>query len=194
MEKRTDQLISFLKEIEKFNSIERATYTSSNKKETDAEHSWHLAMFLVIFEKELPKGADMVKMLKLALMHDLVEIYCGDTFLFDKEARKGKKERESVAARKLFSKLPEDLNIEFNSLFNEYNEAATKESKIVKSFDKLQAILQNICSNGRAWKKDNITFDDVNSVKRNFMEHDRNILEIYEKLMQEASKSNIFKD
>src|SRR3989344_203846 len=137
MEDRIDKILSFLQEIEKYKTIEREMFTSNlNRVESDAEHSWHVAMFLLLFEKELPENLDMKKMLKLALMHDLVEIYAGDTFAFDKEKQATKKEREFKSARKLFSQLPEDLNKEFMGLFDEYEEAKTSEGKIVKSFDK----------------------------------------------------------
>ncbi|MCK5234926.1 MAG: HD domain-containing protein, partial [Candidatus Aenigmarchaeota archaeon] len=104
MDDRIDRILSFLQEIEKYKTVERKMYCSDlNRVESDAEHSWHIAMFLLLFEKELPDGLDIKKMLKLALMHDLVEIYAGDTFAFDKEHQKTKNERELQSANKLFS-------------------------------------------------------------------------------------------
>ena len=125
-------------------------------------------------------------MLKLALMHDLVEIYAGDTFAYDKQNQATKKERESKAAAKLFSQLPEDLSKEFMNLFDEYEEIQTKEAKFVKSFDKIQPILQNLCSSGKSWQKHKITFSDIDQYKRKYVEHNDLILEIYEKLLNDA--------
>src|SRR3989338_476599 len=103
MAERDSKILSFLKEIEKFKLIERRVYCSDLKrKESDAEHSWHLAMFIILFEKDIAKNLDIAKMLKMALIHDLVEIYAGDTFAFDKEGQKTKKERELMAGQKLF--------------------------------------------------------------------------------------------
>ncbi len=187
MENRVDKILAFLQEIEKYKTVEREMFCSNlNRAESDAEHSWHIAMFLILFESDLPKDIDMKKMLKLALMHDLVEIYAGDTFAYDKQNQATKKERESKAAKKLFSQLPKDLNKEFMNLFNEYEEIKTKEAEIVKSFDKIQPILQNLCSSGKSWQKHKITFSDIDQYKRKYVEHNDLILGIYEKLLNDA--------
>lgn len=186
-EGRTDKILSFLKEIEKYKTIERKIPCSKlDRPESDAEHSWHMAMFLILFEKDLPATLDMTKMLKLALIHDLAEIYAGDPFTFDEAARINKKEREAEAAKKLFSQLPCDLEEEMMELFNEYEECATKEAKIVRSFDKIQPILQNLCSEGKSWKDYGITYEMIDGLKRKEVEHNEIILEAYEKLMKEG--------
>lgn len=192
MESGIDKLLAFLKEIEKFKGVERRVLRSDKKRrETAAEHSWHMAVFLLLFEKELPKGLDFGKMLKMALIHDLPEIYAGDTFLFDKEARKSQKEREMKAAERLFSKLPEDMRKEFAGLFLEFEEGETREAKFVKSFDKLHPILQNILSDGSAWKEHGVKYRDVDDYKRKYMTHNDLILGLYEKLMKEAKDRNL---
>jgi putative hydrolase of HD superfamily len=192
MQNRVDKILAFLQEIEKYKTIEREMFCSNlNRAESDAEHSWHIAMFLILFENDLPQDIDMKKMLKLALMHDLVEIYAGDTFAYDKQNQATKKERESKAAKKLFSQLPKDLNKEFMNLFDEYEEIKTKEAKIVKSFDKIQPILQNLCSSGKSWQKHKITFSDIDQYKRKYVEHNDLILGIYEKLLNDARDKNL---
>lgn len=192
MNSRIDKLLSFLKEIEKYKTVEREMFTSNlDRPESDAEHSWHVAMFLLLFRKELPKDLDFIKMLKFALMHDLIEIYAGDTFAFDKSGRNSKKEREINAAKKLFSQLPEDLQKEFIDLFDEYEEAKSKEVQIVRSFDKIQPILQNICSKGKSWKKHNVKYKDIDDYKRKYMIHNDVIFKIYNKLLEEAKDKNL---
>ena len=192
MDNRINKILSFLQEIEKYKTVEREVWCSNlDRAESDAEHSWHVAMFLLLFEKELPENLDLKRMLKLALMHDLVEIYAGDTFAFDKKNRATKKQREFQSSKKLFSQLPKDLNKEFIDLFEEYEEAKTSEAKIVKSFDKIQPILQNLCSNGKSWKKHSITLSDIDEYKRRHMEHNSFILEIYEKLLDDAIKRSL---
>src|SRR3989344_2369976 len=183
---RSDKILEFLKEIEKFKYIERKVYSSDLRPENDAEHSWHLAMFLILFEKDLPEGLDMAKMLKLALMHDLVEIYAGDVSTFDKEGRQGKKEREVKAAKKLFLQLPKDLEGDFTKLFEEYEEQKTPEAKMVKAFDKIQPLLLNICSKGESWKRHDVSIEDIHKVKKKFVEHDELLLSLYNKLLDEA--------
>lgn len=187
---RKKQLLEFLKEIEKFKSIERHIYLDNGRKENDAEHTWHVAMFLLLFQNDLPKDLDFIKMLKMVLIHDLCEIYAGDTFFFDKD-KGNKKERESNAAKKLFSKLPGDLQEEFIKLFSEYHACETKEAKFVSSFDKLQPILQNIVTKGKSWKKYNINYEMLSSKKEVYMKHDKFIMEIYNSLLKEIRDKNL---
>jgi len=192
MDSRVDKLIFFLKEIDKCKVIERRIWcTGLNHVESDAEHSWHVAMFLILFEKDLPKDLDFARMLKLALIHDLVEVYTGDTFAYDKEGRESKKEREAKSAEKLFSLLPEDLQKDFNALLNEYEEKKTRESQFVHSFDKIQPILQNLITNGKTWKTHNVKYKDIDNYKRNMMTHNNLMLEVYEKLLSEAKSKGI---
>lgn len=186
MKSRIDILLDFLKEIEKMNCIERKTFHSDMKRpESDAEHCWHLAMFLILFQKDLPK-MDLLKTLKMVLIHDLVKIYAGDTFLFDNHRRKTQKAREKRAAKKLFSKLPNDLEKEFTNLFDEFEAIKTKESKIAKSLDKIQPIMQGILAGGVLWKKYKITESLIRDHKHKYMLHDPTILSLYQKLIQEA--------
>lgn len=194
MTNRTTQIISFLKEIEKYKTIEREMYCSNTeRKESDAEHSWHVAMFIMLFKKELRDNLDTERMLKLALMHDLVEIYAGDTFAYDDEHKKSKKERELAASVKLFSQLPDDLEQEFIELFNEYEDTSTNEAKIVKSFDKIQPIIQNLSSEWKSWKEHNICIADIDNYKRKHMLHNSFILEVYEEIMKEVRNSWLIK-
>lgn len=192
MNKRTAKLLSFLKEIEKLKLIERQTYLSSYRRENDAEHSWHVAMFIVLFEKDFP-GFNTKKMLKMALVHDLVEIYAGDTFSFDHVARMDKEEREKKAAKKLFGKLPRNLQKEFRNLFEEYENRRTKEAKLVQSFDKIQPILQGIASNGRMWKEKKITLKHIDDYKHDYILKDNKITSLYNGLLKEALRKKLLK-
>jgi len=191
MPSRIEKIIDFLKEIDKFKYIERRIGLSKRARpETDAEHSWHLAMFVILFEKEF-KSLDITKTLKIALTHDLVEIYAGDTYTFDYEGKKSQREREIKAAKKLFTKLPKDLEKEFMDFFLDYEDGRSEEGKLARAFDKIQPILQNILVNGRNWKKQKISFEDVNNLKKKFMIHDKKILKIYNRLMEEVKEKKL---
>ncbi len=187
MAERINEILTFLKEIEKLKTIQRVNIISKEgRRESDAEHSWHLAMFFILFEKELPLGLDFTKVLKLCLIHDLPEIYAGDTFAFDAVAVSTQKERESKAAADLFSLLPSDLRDHFTDLWNEYEAAVTKEAQFVKSFDKMQPILQHLCTEGKAWKERKMRYEQVDHHKRTHMTHSDFTLDVYERLMKEA--------
>ena len=186
MNKRVEKIVSFIKEIEKFKNISRETYTSGERKESDAEHSWHLAISLMLLEKDLEEKFDILRAIKMALIHDLVEIYSGDTFAYDYKGRESKKAREDAAAKKLFGLLPEDIEKEWHELWNEFEENKTKEAKIVTSIDKIHPIFQNICSNGKGWKEHNVKPEEIDNYKRKLMEHNKIIKEIYESAFNEA--------
>jgi len=193
MNQRILKIINFLKEIEKYKTIEREIFISNlERKESDAEHTWHSAMILFLLEKEL-KSIDTLKAFKMVLIHDLIEIYAGDTFAFDKEGRKSKKVREEKAAKKLFSQLPDDLRKELYELWKEYEKGITPESKIIKAIDKIQPILSNLCSEGKAWKIKKVTYKDVDDYKRRFIEKNKVIKEIYEELLKEAKERKIIR-
>ena len=154
---RLNKLVDFVKEIQKLKLVQRRIILSDKKTmESSAEHSWEIATYLILFRKELPEGLDIERALKISLAHDLVEIYAGDVLAFDKKKRIGKEKREEEAAIKLFSKLPKDLEEEFMGLHEEYCKGETKESKVVKSFDKIQTIIQNIEAGGQSWKDNNV--------------------------------------
>ncbi len=189
---RLSKLVRFLKEIEKLKLVQRRVMVSSKKRwESSAEHSWDLAMWVWILSPDLPKGLDLLRTLKLVLMHDLVEIYAGDTFFFDHAARKTKKAREDKAAKKLFKQAPPELKKELEKLWLEFESGRTKEAKVAKSVDRLQPILQNILTGGVSWKKNHITGEFIHAHKREHMQHERSISQLYDVLIQEAKKAKL---
>ncbi len=190
MNERLEQLLEFAKTIEKFKTIERQMYCSNGKRENDAEHSWHLGMLVMLFDKELPQEADRLTMLKMALMHDLIEVYSGDTFAFDKEAQKTKKEREQAAARKLFAQLPDDLRTEFEQLYSAYENSSTTEGQLMKALDKIQPTIQNLCTEGRSWKENKITYEQVEKYKLPLMKNEF-LRELYNRIMNEAKERKL---
>ncbi|MDO8649768.1 MAG: HD domain-containing protein [Candidatus Berkelbacteria bacterium] len=190
----TKALVDFLKEIEQLQRVKRIIDREDGSQENTAEHSWHVAMFVLMLGNEVDPKADMARMLKLALIHDLVEIYAGDTYMFDEKARENKEERELEAAKRLFSQLPKDKATEYWQLFEEFESLKTVEAKIVKSFDYIQPLMQNIIHNGATWQKRRLTAKMNDDKKRPTMIHNRKVLEIYEALHQEALGRKLFID
>ncbi len=188
--KNIKKKLQFLEEIEKFKKIERGNYFSDQTRgETDAEHTWHLVMFLLVFEDELPREIDKVKLLKMASVHDLAEIYAGDEFfLTGKLAKKDKQRKELNAAKKLFSKLPDEQAREFMLLFREYEERKTTEAQIVAAFDKIQAIHQNISSGWLTYKKHSLSIEKIKEYHKTPMEYNNLTALIYKLIFEEAKK------
>jgi putative hydrolases of HD superfamily len=184
---RVEQLMHFLREIDKLKNVERKIHTSTLKRyESTAEHSWHLAMFVLLLHTELPSDLDLFKMVKLALVHDLVEIYAGDTMPFNEDEMATKHERELAAAKKLFALLPSDFQEEFMGLFWEYENTNTPEAKFVCSFDKLQAVQQCVIVKGKPYEENNLVYSDIDGYTRPQVEHNAVLLSLYEKLLKEA--------
>lgn len=165
MTKRTRKIIEFLKVADKLKSVERRVHTASGRPENSAEHSWHLALAVWLLQDTVPFKLNLERALKTALVHDLVEIYAGDTFFFDQKAKRGQKKRERRAANRLFSQLPNPLAKELRELWRGYESGKTPEAKIVKALDKIMAVMQNIITDGSGWKKHRISYADLQTHK-----------------------------
>jgi len=189
---RLDQIITFLKEIEKLKLVEREIYLSNRvRKENNAEHSWHMCMILMLLEKEL-KDFDLLKTYKMLLIHDLVEIYAGDVCAFDpKKDLVGKGKKEEKAAEKLFSLLPDDLKTELKQLWQEYETKVTKEAKLAQAIDKLSAELQQIVSGGKSLKEWKVTHQQVFDYKREYIESHEATKKMMERINEELLKIDL---
>lgn len=154
-------------EVDKLKQIFRQNVvTGTVRNESDAEHSWHLALMAVILSEYYPgENKNILKAVKMALIHDLVEIYAGDTFCYDENAHIDKEAREQRAAEKLFNMLPADQTGEMWSLWREFEEAGTAEARFAVCLDRLQPLLLNYYTNGHTWKKPGVTSEKV--LKRN---------------------------
>lgn len=157
---RIEKQMKFLYEIDKCKDIFRQSLVLNKRRENDAEHSWHMAMVALIIKDYFIYDFVLERALKLILVHDLVEIYAGDTPAFG-PAREDKFEIELESAKKLFSLLPEDQEKEFLNLWLEFEKCETTEAKFANVCDKYQGFMQNLTSDGHTWKKFDVTMDKV---------------------------------
>ncbi len=164
---RLGKQLEFITEVDKLKRILRQTFvTVDHTQENDAEHSWHLAvMTLLLSEYSNDKNLDVLKVVKMVLIHDMIEIYAGDTFCYDSDAGKDKKERELAAAKKIFAYLPPDQASDFRSAWDEFEDVQTSEAKFAAAMDRLQPLLLNFSTNGEAWRKHGVTRSQV--IQRN---------------------------
>jgi putative hydrolase of HD superfamily len=155
---RLSRQIDFLVLADRLKDIFRQTVnTKTRRQENDAEHSWHLAlMSLILYEYLDEKGVNLLKVMKMLLIHDLVEIFAGDTFCYDVEGVKGQLKRENGAAEKMFPILPSDQAKELRALWDEFVEMKTPEARYAAALDRLQPLLLNYNTEGHAWKKHGI--------------------------------------
>lgn len=162
---RLHRQLDFLIEIDKAKSVLRQSYVcDGSRKENDAEHMWHLALFVLVLAEHANSAIDVLRVLKMVLVHDIVEIDAGDTYIYDTASRTTQEERESKAADRLYGLLPTDQAAELRAVWEEFEERHTPESKFAAAVDRLQPVLLNIASEGRAWRDHGITDDRVREV------------------------------
>ncbi len=154
--------IEFLLELDKAKSIVRRSYvTDGSRRENDAEHMWHLALFVLVLAEHADEPLDVVRVLKMVLVHDIVEIDAGDTFLYDDDLRVSKVERELAAAERLYGLLPDDQAAELREIWDEFEAKASPEARFAASIDRLQPVLLNLATEGRTWREHGLTADRV---------------------------------
>lgn len=158
--------IEFIKEIDKMKTTLRQNVViGTNRNENDAEHSWHLAVMAILLFEYSTESVDMLRVIKMVLIHDLVEIDAGDTFCYDQKGYEDKDEREQKAAKRVFNILPAEQAEEIMSLWQEFEALSTPEARFAACLDRLQPLILNYNTNGHTWNKHGITSDKV--LKRN---------------------------
>lgn len=162
MEERLKRQIEFILEADKMKNIFRQNIVLDRSKyENDAEHSWHFALMAMVLSEYTDEEVDLLRVLKMALIHDIVEIYAGDTFAYNAKENINKKQRENEAADKIFGILPDDINKEYRQLWEEFDEAKTPDAVFAASIDRLQPFLLNANTQGYTWQKNCVSADAV---------------------------------
>lgn len=153
MNERLKKQLEFALEIDKEKNIFRQTHLSGyGRNENDAEHAWHMAIMAYLLREYSNQEIDIAKVMLMCLIHDVVEIDAGDTYAYDAEAQKTKKEREDAAKERIFSLLPHDQRDELVALFDEFEEFQTPEAKFAHAMDNLQPLMLNSSNNGADWQ------------------------------------------
>ena len=166
-----EKQISFIMELDKIKKITRQTYLSDgSRKENDAEHSWHLALMTFVLADYANEPVDVLKTMKMVLLHDVIEIDAGDTYAYDTEGNKTKRERELKAADRIFGLLPEAQQKEYRGLWDEFEAMETAEAKFANMLDKVQPLLLNNASDGKSWVEHGVKESQV--LARNSRTHE----------------------
>ncbi len=160
---RLGRQIAFILEVDKLKEIFRQTLlTQSRRRENDAEHSWHLCLVVIVLAEHANQpDLDVLRVLKMLIIHDIVEIDAGDTFAYDTARMADQHEREAIAADRLFGLLPEDQAREFRALWDEFEARATPEAKFAAGCDRFQPMLLNLHTEGASWRAHGVTHDQV---------------------------------
>lgn len=186
--------IEFIKEIDKLKYIQRKTkLINSDRNENDAEHSWHLAVMAIVLAEHSNVPVDILKVVKMVLIHDIVEIDAGDTFIYDTQKAHTNTDEERLAANRIFGMLPKDQAEELIAIWEEFEAGITAESKFARAMDRLEPLLQNTSNNGGTWQEFGVTFDKVHHKKSVIKEGSTAIWDFAEALIEESVVKGILK-
>lgn len=159
---RLARQIAFLIECDRLKEVFRRTLNSQSRRhENDAEHSWALCLFVITLAEHSNTPIDVLRVLKMVILHDLVEIDVGDTFAYDPVGRMDQHAREARAADRIFGLLPDDQAQEFRALWDEFEAQETPEAKFAMTVDRLQPMLLNCLTEGAAWQRHGVTRQQV---------------------------------
>lgn len=163
MNERLNRQIEFIREIDKLKTIYRQSYLmDKSRHENDAEHTWHITLMAWLLEEHLDqRKVNLLRVMKMLLVHDLVEIDAGDTFAYDEKGQEGKFEREMAAAKRIFGLLPVDQRDEMLALWLEFEQRETLESRYAAAMDRIQPLLHNYFTGGKAWQEHGVAADRV---------------------------------
>ena len=165
---RFRQQIEFIIEVDKLkNVLRRTVLMDRSRRENSAEHSWHIALtVLILSEYAKDSDVDLFRVMKILLVHDLIEIDAGDTYCYDDQGRQDQARREKTAADRIFNLLPADQAKTLRELWDEFEERKTPESRFANALDRLQPFLHNYVTEGQIWQENNIKSDQVKSRMR----------------------------
>ncbi len=178
----------FIVEADKLKEVFRQTLvTQSRRSENSAEHSWHFALMVItLAEHSNHRPLDVLRILKMVLIHDLVEIDAGDTFAYDVVNMADQHEREARAADRIFGLLPADQAAEFRALWDEFESKQTPESRFAAACDRFHPMLLNCLTEGHAWRKHGVTHDKVLARNAHVADGSRTIWEYAVRMIDEA--------
>ena len=193
MDERLKKQLEFVYELDKLKSINRQTYIADGSKhENDAEHSWHLALMCMLLSEYSNQEIDVLKTMSMVLIHDAVEVDAGDTYAYDETGNLSKREREVKAAERIFNILPEEQGKKVRALWDEFEEKETPESKFANALDRLQPIILNHLTDGRAWREHGVKKSQVHNRNKNVGEASRKFGELIDQIINfNVEKGNL---
>jgi putative hydrolase of HD superfamily len=154
--------LEFIEAIDALKSVERRNYLADGSRvENSAEHSWHVALMAYLCSEHCDEPVDLARVVLMLLIHDVVEVQAGDTYLYDLQARRQQEEKEQAAAQRLYGMLPERQAQEFLALWNEFEARETPEARYAKAIDALLPLVQTTACDGKGWRERGIAREQV---------------------------------
>lgn len=192
---KLEQQLALLMELDKLKSVLRRTRVVSAEKrlENSAEHSWHVALMALLLEEHANEPVDITKVVKMLLLHDVVEIDAGDTFVYDVQASKDQAEKELKAAHRLFGLLPKEQGDELLALWLEFEAAQTPEAKFGKALDRLIPMLLNYHNQGQSWIEHGVTSQQALTINQKIEAGSETLWKKAQQLISEAVENGWLK-
>jgi putative hydrolase of HD superfamily len=188
------QQVGFIKEIDKLKYIYRRTkLLNSDRQENDAEHSWHLALMAIVLAEHSNEQVDILKVLKMVLIHDIVEIDAGDTFIYDPAKNHDNTKEELKAAKRIFGILPPHQAEEFIDIWLEFEQGLTAEAKFARAMDRFEPLLQNTSNAGGTWAEFDVRYETVYNKKKIIGKGSEVVWDYASKLIEESVSKGILK-
>ena len=187
MQTSLQKQIAFIKEIDKIKYIQRRSKLfNSDRRENDAEHSWHLAMMAIVLAEHSNNSIDLLKVLKMVLIHDIVEIDAGDTFIYDTTKKHANIDEEHIAAKRIFGLLPQEKAEELLALWEEFEEGETDEAKFAKTMDRFEPLLQDATNDGGTWMEFDLPYQNVYDINKSIKKGSTTIWNYADNLINES--------
>ncbi|HHF3169837.1 TPA: HD domain-containing protein [Vibrio diabolicus] len=192
---RLEKQLALVIELDKLKSILRRTRVKSaeGRLENSGEHSWHVALMAILMEEHANAPVDICRVMKMLLIHDVVEIDAGDTFVYDTAASQEQAEKEIRAAERLFGMLPSDQEQELLALWHEFEAAQTDDAKYAKALDRLIPMLLNYHNNGQSWKEHGVSREQVLTINKRIEFGSVTLWDKAKELIEEATEKGWLK-
>lgn len=184
---RLERQLRFLREIDRVKDIQRQSWLLDlSRKENDAEHSWHLGVMAAMLAEYAAEPVDVARVVRMVLLHDVVEIDAGDTFVYDDPGQAEQHLRESRAADRIFAILPADQAAEARALWDEFEARQTPEAKFAAALDRLQPLMHNYFTEGAAWREHGVKMSRVIQRNRHMADGSPRLWAYAESLIRDA--------
>ena len=184
--------VDFIKEIEKLKSIIRFNRTLDGRFENSAEHSWQGAIAAMVLQDYYPEKLDMEKVTSMLLIHDLGEIYAGDTWVFDDEKKLHSHDRELASLEKTMSLLPEEKYLNMKNLWLEFEKGQSSEARYARVIDALVPLINHLEVSEFNYNPDNISADMVLEKKKFIKSESEELWKLTENLIQESVEKGLY--
>jgi putative hydrolase of HD superfamily len=192
---RLRKQIEFLVEIDKLKNVLRRSYLSADptRRENSVEHSWHIMVMATILQEHCPDSIDINRVIKMLLIHDIVEIDAGDVSVYKRQNSTAIAAKEKSAADRIFGLLPDDQCQGFLELWNEFEARSTADARFARAVDRLEPLIQNYYTQGKTWRLDGITYDKVIAINQKIVGSSPSLWKFASSLIEDSVEKGYLK-